>query len=163
MTDKHDFKSYTSDLQKRARLAEDWYSRICDNLEKCPFCDLRSKYVIAEDGDWVLTVNLFPYTEGHLLIIPRQHIEAQSQMKESDWRSTSKLLSVADSLLREKLDVRGYNFILREGKHGGKSLGHLHFHIIPFEDGLVSWNYQEIEESPQETAQKLRKFLSNER
>ncbi|MEA2020355.1 MAG: HIT family protein [Patescibacteria group bacterium] len=159
MTDNKNFEDYTPELQKNARLAKDWYSRICDSLEKCPFCNLKSKYIIAKEQGWALTVNLFPYIEGHLLIIPQNHIESHLQMKSGDWESISKLLVLADSLLEQALGINGYNLVLREGEHGGKSLGHLHFHLIPFEEGLVSWSYRKIRESPQETARKLREKL----
>ena len=159
MNPKPNFKGYTPELQKGARLAEDWYNRICKNLDKCPFCDLREKYIISETGGMVLSVDLFPYVDGHLLIIPRKHLISLNELGNENWLAVAKLLRKADLLLKETLGIKSYNLILREGKHGGKSLEHLHFHIIPFREGLIDWNYKEINEAPVEMAGRLRKAL----
>ena len=160
MSPEPDFKNYTPELQKNARLVEDWYERICKSLDKCPFCDLREKYIIFEIKNTVLTVNLFPYVDGHLLIVPRKHFVSLSELSESDWLAVAELLRRADFLLKEVLGIKGYNFILREGEHGGKSLEHLHFHIIPFKEGLINWSYGEINEAPVEMAKRLRRALN---
>jgi len=51
--------SYSEDAQKNARKSH-WYSDIASTVTKCPLCDLKDKYIIAEEGAVVLAVNLFP-------------------------------------------------------------------------------------------------------
>jgi len=65
-------ESHKNDKITNPRVS-DWYDRVVSSLDKCVFCDLKSKYIIAEEGGMVLSVNLFPYLDGHLLIIPRGH------------------------------------------------------------------------------------------
>jgi len=50
------------------RLAKNWYENLCKGLTKCPLCDLRKKYIISEGRKMVLTTNLYPYIDGHLMI-----------------------------------------------------------------------------------------------
>jgi len=41
--------SYSEDAQKNARKSH-WYSDIASTVTKCPLCDLKDKYIIAEEG-----------------------------------------------------------------------------------------------------------------
>lgn len=156
MTEKKDF--YSEKFQKSARLGEYWYDEIWKNVEKCPFCDLKEKYIITEENEIVLTVNLFPYTDYHLLIIPREHILLLSELSTGEWQTIRKLASLAGELL-EKEGISGYKFLAREGEQKGKTLEHLHFHIIPAVDNIEKWDYREIKEAPVEAAEELRNLL----
>ncbi len=142
----------------------DWYDRVVSSLDKCVFCDLRAKYIIAEEGGVALTVNLFPYLDGHLLIIPRRHIERLTDINQDEWIVIKHLTTLGIDLLKRGFDVEDSHFLYREGgSKAGKSLGHLHFHVIPITQGFLNrdkkgmfYIYQELTLTPLETAEKLR-------
>jgi diadenosine tetraphosphate (Ap4A) HIT family hydrolase len=154
---------YTTGLQKSARkaghgkMANEWYNKICKSLTKCPFCDLKEKYIIAEQDKVVLSANLFPYIDYMLIIIPRRHIEKFSELNDKEWAAVQELYDLAIKLLKESCKIENTNFLYREGPKSGKSLGHLHFQILPYEDGLLNWNYREISVPPLDVTRKLRK------
>lgn len=132
------------------------YSEVMASLTKCPFCDLKSKYFVFEKTKVVLTVNLFPYIDGHLLIIPKRHIESFDKITKLEWRQINELVSVAEKVLKEHFNIPGYNFLYRQGNISGSSLGHVHFHIIPTPQIILVPEYQQINLAPLDAAEKLR-------
>lgn len=162
MGNKQDF--YSEEAQKNARKSQ-WYDDITRTLTKCPFCDLKSKYILAEEGNIVLTMNLFPYIEGHLMVIPRKHIERFSDLSKKDWADTKELLDLGIKSIREVTSVYDINILYREGSlSSGSSLKHMHIHIMPitpkflkYEKQRFIWEFQDINISPLEMAEKFRK------
>lgn len=133
------------------------YTEVVQNLTKCPFCDLKSKYFVAEESKLVLTVNLFPYIDGHMLIIPKRHVEAFDELTDLEWKQLKKLITIGKKIIKEHFGVTGVNFLYRQGNNSGISLGHLHFHLIPTPKIILNPTYTEIKETPLETAERLRK------
>ena len=69
--------------QLNARL-EGKYHNIAENVGKCVFCDLRDKYVVTKQDQWILTVNIFPYIDGQVLVLPERHIENYHDLTNED-------------------------------------------------------------------------------
>lgn len=148
-------------LQKTARNGADyWYGEKWKTVNKCVFCDLKDRYVIKTLDDIVLTTNIYPYTNGHLMIIPKKHITHIKQLTPKQWESIRILTYVSKKMLRAAIGIKSVWVVYREGKLGStseKTVEHLHIHIIPYTEGLVQWNYQEITYSPFEIASVFRK------
>ena len=157
---------YSHKLQKGARTSGK-YDEVMASLTKCPLCDLKNKYILLEMEKIVLTMNLFPYIDGHLMIIPRRHMEKISEMKAKEWGVVKKLLDKGVKIIKAEFGIEAVNFLYREGSKSGASLGHLHFHLIPTPPGFVttyngqgiSWNYQNLKYTPLEMAERLRKHV----
>ncbi len=157
---------YSEECQKNARKSP-LYSQIASSVTKCPFCDLKEKYIISQTEKAVLTVNLFPYIEGHLMVIPKKHIERLEEFSVEDWQDCRDLLSVGIAVLKKALQVQDVNILYREGsKDSGSSLKHLHIHILPIKKGFmvsdtdgVGYKYQDIKKAPIEVAEELRGVL----
>lgn len=154
MKKKKDF--FTKKWQLSAR-TKGKYDEFAKNVGKCVFCDLKEKYVVAEDSGLVLTINLFPYIDGHLLVIPKRHIENYLDLSENEIMAYHRLAKKGLKLLREALNIDSVWFLLREGEQTGKTVKHLHWQIMPFIKGLVTWHYQEAKLAPEELARLLRK------
>lgn len=151
---------YTPHLQKTARKTGK-YAEVLKNLDKCVFCDLRQKYIIDEVSNVVLSVNLFPYIDGHLVIIPRRHLAKFSELKVKEWEAVKILTERALALLEKAYGVRDLNFVFREGEKSGKTVWHLHFNLIPYKEGLLEWCYQEILKEPIKVAEELRSLTKD--
>ena len=148
---------YSADLQKSAR-ASGLYKKIVDDLTKCVFCDLRDKYIIDKTSHVVLAVNLFPYINGQLIIIPLRHVEKLNELTTQEWADIKILTEKALKLLKDTYGINDVWVIYREGDRAGKSVRHLHVNITPYKQGLVQWNYQEITQEPLKVAEKLRQL-----
>lgn len=135
------------------------YDGIWQNVGKCVFCDLRDKYIVFEENGIVLTVSLFAYIDGHLMIIPRRHIRSAKELTSQEWETVRKCTYIAKKLLRKVHQITGVNYVLRDGGIVANSTvsGHLHIHAIPFDDpALCTWNYRQLKQTPLESAQQYR-------
>ena len=154
---------YSEEAQRNARKSP-LYSQIASSVTKCPFCDLKEKYIIFQTQEAVLTVNLFPYIDGHLMVIPKRHIEKMEDFLKEDWQDCRELISLGIAILKEGLQVQDVNVLYREGtKKSGSSLKHLHIHLLPIKSGFLegdtngfAYKYQDLDFSPLEMAEKLR-------
>lgn len=155
---KIDYYGYTPDLQKTARTSGH-YEDVLRALTKCNFCDLKEKYIITEKNKIVLSVNLFPYIDYQLIIIPRRHIKELSELKKEEWLAIKELADLAIKLYKNFFDVFDVNLIYREGDRSQKTVEHMHFNIIPFNEKLLRWNYQKIYVAPIDAAKVMRKSL----
>ncbi|MDO8633515.1 MAG: HIT family protein [Candidatus Wildermuthbacteria bacterium] len=101
---------------------------------KCPFCPDGVKEggfeVVGETRSWTLVVNQFPYKGSvvHLLMLPKRHIVASSEITIPEWDQWPMVLGIAKDKYPALKD--GFGLGMREGVLGGVTLHHLHFHII---------------------------------
>ncbi|SRR5260221_4262311 len=150
-------RDFGTQSQKDARTNGEYW-RIAKEIEadKCVFCDLRDKYIIDRNNQGVLTVNMFPYIDGQLLVIPNRHFVDVSEMTDDEVLGMHELCNKGIDLLKTKLDIDNVWLILRNGNVAGKTIKHLHWNILPYVDGINTWNFQEITIPPVEMASKLR-------
>ncbi len=137
------------------------YSKIWTNTGKCVFCDLREKYIITTNERAVLTVNIFPYINGHLLIVPKRHVEDFLEITNEEWADMHELAQIGVTLLRNVLNIEEV-WIIQRAPHGfkaAKTVAHAHMLLMPYEKELINWNFQEITLPPMELAKELRKKL----
>ncbi|PJC23329.1 hypothetical protein CO058_04155 [candidate division WWE3 bacterium CG_4_9_14_0_2_um_filter_35_11] len=134
------------------------YGDIWTKTGRCVFCDLKDKYIIAKNADAVLTVNLFPYIDGNLLVIPKTHVEGFLDISPKVWGSMRNLTELGIRLLQNELKIGEIwlNYKTSRGLTSGKSVSHGHLVIMPYTDGIMKWNYQEITIPPIELAERLR-------
>ena len=135
-----------------------WYDEAWKKSGKCVFCDLREKYIIAEQNGIVLAVNLYQYIDGHLLIIPRRHFEDMLETTDREWKTILSLAKEGIKRLRERLSIEEVWFMDRApgGFAAGKTVAHAHAHLIPFSPKLMQWKFQEVNIHPEDLAKKLR-------
>ena len=134
------------------------YDGIWQNVGKCVFCDLRDKYIIYEENGVALTITLFAYIDGHLMIVPRRHVTTPKEFTPEEWETVRKLMYMAKKLIKKVHQVKGVQFIQKDGSSAQSTVaGHIHFHGIPFDSpDLNVWNYRQLENTPLENAGKYR-------
>ena len=103
--------------------------------EGCVFCktSIRSlDYVVYEGTTCFVMVNKYPYTSGHLMIIPLRHIAEVADLTPEERIVMFALLDTSIKVLRESMNPGGFNIGLNIGKASGAGIGeHLHLHVIP--------------------------------
>lgn len=108
-------------------------------MQNCPFCSdyIVKINIVLETRHFFLKWDAYPVSAGHLLVIPKRHIETFSEM--SDQEGHDWLKAILDGLrtVKEKYMPDGINMGLNEGKSAGQTIPHLHFHIIPRKAGDV--------------------------
>lgn len=155
-----DFDPYAPESQLTAR-EKGFYEKVLEavaQVGKCVFCDLKEKYLIKEENGIVLTVALYPYIDGHLLIIPRRHFTSIKNLTAEEWQTIMNLFQEGARVLKEKLGVENVWFLIREGEgiKVGKTVEHLHFHLMPYDLRVIKMGETKLTVTPLEMANKLR-------
>jgi diadenosine tetraphosphate (Ap4A) HIT family hydrolase len=133
-----------------------YYGEIWKNVGKCVFCDMREKYIVYEENGVVLTVALFAYIDGNLMVVPRRHVRSIKELTTLEWDTMRKLMYIAKKIIRKVHDIRGVQYVLRDGGITAQSTvaDHLHFHCVPFDaPDLSTWNYRQLKHTPLENAE----------
>jgi dCMP deaminase len=140
-----------------------YYGEIWQNVGKCVFCDLREKYIVMEENGMVMTVALYAYIDGNLMVLPRRHIRSIKELTDSEWNTARKMMYIAKKLIRKVHDIKGVQYIVRDGGITAQSTvsDHLHIHCIPFDaPDLSTWNYRKLKYTPLENASLFRERAS---
>lgn len=103
--------------------------------DNCIFCKIANGEIpsrtVYEDEDFRAILDLGPATQGHTLILPKEHAANLLELPED---TAAKVLPVAQKIaaqLREKLGWDGLNLIQNNGETAGQTVMHFHLHIIP--------------------------------
>ncbi len=100
--------------------------------ESCPFCKAEKEDSIDENQDFKVILARAPYTPDHLLIVPHKHLVYMHELSAQELTSAMQLIKKRMDKLH--LTYPDVNLLLRDGKVWGdigKSVDHLHFHLIP--------------------------------
>jgi histidine triad (HIT) family protein len=118
----------------------------------CLFCDIierkRPSYVVFEDDRTLAFLDLFPWTRGHLLVVPKPHVDRYRDL--SDELLLPFAAAVAELCRRVERLTPDYNVALNQGPRAGQIVFHLHAHIIPRygeENPFARSHRQRLEES----------------
>ena len=91
--------------------------------------------LIYEDADTVVFPFMFPLTEGHLIVAPKQHF---ADIFEADPESLAKMMTVVQTVsqrMRLALGINAVNLINNSGQAAGQDVFHFHMHIVPRRPG----------------------------
>lgn len=132
-------------------------------MESCLFCEIiartRPAHIIQETEACIAFLDLFPTQPGHVLIVPKQHMDTFLHAPTDlfiDW------LTLAQQVAQRcmvNLGAAGINLIQNNGEAAGQVIPHLHLHVIPRyeQDGLKAWpGTRATEEALQEMERRLR-------
>lgn len=95
----------------------------------CLFCE-RKNYVLDNEYGYVI-YDENPVSPGHMLIIPKRHVQDFFEADEKLKIELIKLLDQAKEILNNKYRPEGYNVGMNCGEVAGQSIMHLHIHLIP--------------------------------
>ena len=77
-------------------------------------------------------LNLFPYNNGHLMVVPRRHVATLADTTREERAELVELTRVAEIALTEAYGPHGMNMGINLGKPAGAGVpGHLHMHVVP--------------------------------
>jgi ATP adenylyltransferase len=102
----------------------------------CIFCRIRDgedeERVLARSDGAFVTLNKFPYSPGHLLVIPDRHVGELEQLTDEENGSLQRLLQRSVTALREEYAPHGFNIGMNLGRVAGAGVpDHLHWHVVP--------------------------------
>ena len=118
-----------------------WRMTYIENHTKengCVFCNAQAKTdgeenLIAFRGkNAYVILNRFPYTSGHLMVIPFKHAPNLEELTPETRAEMMELTSRCTTILREVYRTQSFNVGVNIGEAAGAGvLGHVHIHIVP--------------------------------
>jgi histidine triad (HIT) family protein len=87
--------------------------------------------IIYEDEEVVAFKDINPQAPVHILIVPRKRIPKLTAVDDSDAEILGRMVIVAKKIAKDfGLDHDGFRLLMNEGKNGGQTIYHLHFHLL---------------------------------
>jgi ATP adenylyltransferase len=109
-----------------------------DSEAACIFCikpaedDDEANLIVHRGERCFVILNLFPYTSGHLMIAPYDHLPALQELDDDTVAEMMALAQRAMVVLDNKYDPHGYNVGFNQGRVAGAGYeGHIHLHVVP--------------------------------
>ncbi|RXK00131.1 HIT family hydrolase [Arcobacter sp. CECT 8986] len=109
-----------------------------EKIEGCVFCHIskhvsEEKYqVLFHDELCYVVMNKFPYSPGHLMVIPHFHTDKIEELQDDVWARMSIRIRQAVSLLKDTMNCEGVNIGMNLGKAAGAGIEqHVHYHALP--------------------------------
>lgn len=82
-----------------------------------------------EDADTFAFLDLFPWTRGHLLVVPKLHVDRLRDLPDTLYAPYFE--TVAELCRRVERLTPDYNLAMNQGPRAGQIVFHLHVHLIP--------------------------------
>lgn len=103
------------------------------NPKPCIFCEIVARrapaYLVYEDAEAIAFLDLFPFTRGHLLVVPKHHVPRLTDLAPEE--HAPYIGALATVCRRAERLSPDYNVALNQGAAAGQIVFHLHFHVIP--------------------------------
>lgn len=122
----------------------------------CIFCKIVAgeipSYKVYEDEKVIAFLDINPVSRGHTLVLPKKHFENLENISEDELCKVIKAVKKIGQAIKDGLGVKGYNVTLNNGSVAGQIIEHIHFHIIPRQegDGLHLWPQKKYKEGEAE-------------
>ncbi len=101
----------------------------------CIFCKIANGEIpsrtIYEDDKFRVILDLSPASDGHALILPKEHYENICEMPEDLTGEAFILAKKMTKKMIRTLQCDGFNVVQNNGKTAGQTVFHFHIHLIP--------------------------------
>src|SRR5215469_10822424 len=108
-----------------------------ENPNQCVFCELtklpdHDANIVHRGKHCFVILNNFPYTSGHVMVVPFAHIDQLQKLPEAAAQEMMVLSQKMEGILRQLYAPDGINLGMNEGRAAGAGIaGHIHMHILP--------------------------------
>ena len=114
------------------------YVSTAEKTAGCVFCELvklgddEKAHIVFRGEHCFIILNAFPYTPGHVMIVPYAHLDELRKLPAEAAREMMMLSQRMETVLRELYHPDGINLGMNIGKAAGAGIaGHIHMHVLP--------------------------------
>jgi ATP adenylyltransferase len=114
------------------------YVKDASKDNECIFCakpaenDDAAAFIVHRDARCFVILNTFPYTNGHLMVAPFEHLARLQELDSDTVAELMALASRATAIIDDVYDPEGYNLGLNQGRIAGAGFeSHIHMHVVP--------------------------------
>ena len=111
---------------------------IADKQPECIFCDAAARtddevtLIVHRGASCFVILNLYPYTSGHVMIVPYAHVAELSLCDAAALNEMMQLAQRVERILHKLYKPDGMNYGMNLGRAAGAGVtGHLHLHALP--------------------------------
>jgi len=101
----------------------------------CIFCKIAAGeipcYKLAETDQALGFLDIMPIARGHVLVIPKRHIELFHDAEPACMGAIMELATELAAAIKKSVVCDGINMLLNAGRVAGQVVPHAHLHIIP--------------------------------
>lgn len=108
------------------------------NKEECVFCveprqpDGVKNLIVYRGEQAYVILNRYPYTSGHLMVVPFDHLSSLEQLRPQVRAEMMELVADCLQVLRVAYQPEGFNVGVNIGEAAGAGiLDHVHLHVVP--------------------------------
>ncbi len=114
------------------------YIQNTNKEEGCLFCkrpgqpDGVENLIVARGAKAFVILNLYPYTSGHLMVVPFNHQPSLELLDPETRAEMMELTTMAILVLRSEYHPEGFNLGINIGEVAGAGIAeHVHLHVVP--------------------------------
>jgi ATP adenylyltransferase len=114
------------------------YVKDAGEAEECIFCakpaagDDRQALIVHRGERCFAMLNLFPYTNGHLMVAPFEHLGSVGEIPPETMAEMLASAQRSIQVLERAYSPEGFNLGINQGKAAGAGVeGHIHLHVVP--------------------------------
>ncbi len=104
-------------------------------MDDCIFCKIVNGDIdcakVFEDDTVLVFLDVNPITQGHCLVIPKQHFENIFDIDEGVLKNVIVAGKHVSQKLKKSLNVDGIRLSQSNGEVAGQAVFHFHLHVIP--------------------------------
>ncbi len=101
----------------------------------CIFCEIASHeaaaYILYEDEEVIAFLDKYPITEGHTLVLPKQHYSRFDEVPEPLIAKIFRMVQKFNGKIRESMNSTAAHISINDGVAANQLVPHTHVHIIP--------------------------------
>ncbi len=123
------------------RIWAPWRMKYISKTEEgnhCILCELgkseinKENLMLHRSNQTYIVMNRFPYTNGHLMIVPKRHLDNPTKLSKAEMLEIGELTQLSINLLTEYAHPQGFNIGMNIGRVAGAGIDkHIHLHIVP--------------------------------
>ncbi|MGC8460910.1 MAG: HIT family protein [Candidatus Dormibacteria bacterium] len=104
---------------------------------ECVLCDVydhrdeADSHVVVVGGTVFTMLNKFPYSSGHLMVVPVRHVRSLPELDDAELLDAMHAVGQAMKVLEQVYGPDGFNVGINDGEAAGASLPHIHIHVVP--------------------------------
>jgi ATP adenylyltransferase len=123
-----------------ARLWAPWRMEYIESekSDECIFCaalqshDDAGNYVLHRGERCFVMLNAYPYTSGHLMVAPKEHVDSLEPLDDETLLELMKLTQRSLAAIGENYGPEGFNVGVNQGNVAGAGVeDHVHLHVVP--------------------------------
>ena len=118
----------------------DFISKI-SKKKGCIFCNAlkipeKESLICFKGKKYFIILNKYPYTTGHLMIVPYEHLDSPEKVSPEDSIEMWELMNTSVSTIKKLFNPDGFNVGMNIGKSAGAGVkNHFHLHVVPRWEG----------------------------